>query len=727
MEDTTSDIFIRNDPEASIFFRDAYPTGGPVASLEGFPFPEFDVELSVPLIAQRESWCLETASEFFIRILTNAPGTGWSLFPNELRAETRKEWFPEFDHNRFSRGTNLQGRELEKASRQFYNDLLDEVNAAWRPDGSIDPSRFQDCMKVSRSALLEARVPLARRQQIEEARLLMQFRWTVGGEDPLIKLSDEESEDRRQQAVAMDLLRGELHFAQCQLERQTELNGRYLAPRAQASTTAASIQILQDELTRIRGEGPRNIGAGGGGACPGSPSPALGSRSVGSGLSTTPSSLAPSNPLKLVGDNDKRSWNVFGAKEAMDQIQHGYCRHRAVSKAVLQEVTSTTGDHLAFDVSRAKSFHSRAAESHATSFGRAPVFPLVGNPCIHSVNRTLKLPVLKELPLLTRWYNGALVELNNFSESEVPLVQWTAELFFQSIRNIQLLLDFWGVHFAHVLDDLLVDIMDAEVTRMAPVSWLISLVQLRFAEYWEIMRNPVYTAELAARPGYPPNLGTCAHAAQLLKVTVANVKQQALQTEQQLKWQGDYNSGIVPIPLVTLYVSRTPTPAAPAIDAGANTPPRPSPGLKRKVQPVSIEDLQIATEELKAEVKALTASRNIVHNGSLSRARGSAPGPLEPNAAARRKAMCSTLRSHRSAKHHICTFNLSFLANLDRWDCRGRGANCKLTHFDDLNEVSRARVLDEWTHCAGYPNGALPVDILSGPKQDGVLAALTLP
>ena len=52
MEDTTSDIFIRNDPEASISFRDAYPTGGPVASLEGFPFPEFDVELSVPLIAK---------------------------------------------------------------------------------------------------------------------------------------------------------------------------------------------------------------------------------------------------------------------------------------------------------------------------------------------------------------------------------------------------------------------------------------------------------------------------------------------------------------------------------------------------------------------------------------------------------------------------------------------------------------------------------------------------
>ena len=53
MEDTTSDIFIRNDPEASIFFRDAYPTGDPVASLEGFPFSEFDVELSVPLIAKQ--------------------------------------------------------------------------------------------------------------------------------------------------------------------------------------------------------------------------------------------------------------------------------------------------------------------------------------------------------------------------------------------------------------------------------------------------------------------------------------------------------------------------------------------------------------------------------------------------------------------------------------------------------------------------------------------------
>jgi hypothetical protein len=34
MEDTTSNTFIRNDPEARIFFRDAYPTGGLVASQE---------------------------------------------------------------------------------------------------------------------------------------------------------------------------------------------------------------------------------------------------------------------------------------------------------------------------------------------------------------------------------------------------------------------------------------------------------------------------------------------------------------------------------------------------------------------------------------------------------------------------------------------------------------------------------------------------------------------
>ena len=38
MEDSTSNTFIRNEPEAIIFFRDVYHTGGPVVTMEGVSY-----------------------------------------------------------------------------------------------------------------------------------------------------------------------------------------------------------------------------------------------------------------------------------------------------------------------------------------------------------------------------------------------------------------------------------------------------------------------------------------------------------------------------------------------------------------------------------------------------------------------------------------------------------------------------------------------------------------
>jgi len=82
MEDTTSNTFIRNDPEARIFFRDAYPTGGQVANQEVIFCPYscwsgatgFSDNSTRIVVLGYSIWILHS---YF---LTNAPGTGRTLF-----------------------------------------------------------------------------------------------------------------------------------------------------------------------------------------------------------------------------------------------------------------------------------------------------------------------------------------------------------------------------------------------------------------------------------------------------------------------------------------------------------------------------------------------------------------------------------------------------------------------------------------------------------------------
>ena len=93
--------------------------------------------------------------------------------------------------------------------------------------------------------------------------------------------------------------------------------------------------------------------------------------------------------------------------------------------------------------------------------------------------------------------------------------------------------------------------------------------------------------------------------------------------------------------------------------------------------------------------------------------------------AEKRRHLVKDLRKYRQNQRHICVFNACFLTNVEPVDCRNREVTCFLTHFDDLSELSRRRLTREWSNCQGFRNGTLPVDILSGPKQIKVLAALT--
>ena len=716
-----SNVCIRNDTEVSIYFPHFFPDGipaGTMIQLEGYPFATVNPALSVEKAAERESWCILNAREFFLKQTTSAPGLAWTLFHEEMKDETKKEWEPTFDHLSYTRNKNLQGSELTEAKAAFLTALNHDVNKAWLPNGTMDAERLTTCITISKTALKEAKISNERRLFIEETRLLMQFRIDAGGDDPLIRLSAQDLTERRLKQEELETLQLALDIA----EYQSELDDKYIAKIAQAALMDTKIEELKSKIAAIQGEGSRTVTAGGGGTSHGSSSSASAIGLGGAGRTPASTSLIPWNPLKIIGDKDERIWHVAEYKLALEAISNGYFRNRAVSVAILAEVTSLTGDLLIhFDAVRAMAFHMSAADSHLTSFGRPPVFALVGDPCIHSVARALKLPVMKSGDLLTRWYNGALVELHHFSTSTEPMIKWEAETVFQSVRNIQLLLTFWGTHFENILDDLLENIMDKDVTARAPLPWLISLIQNRFVEYNTILRTPMYTAELASRPGYPANLKTCANTAQLLHVTMQDLKTQALSVQHMLVWQQEYKGAIIPVKATLVLHTPPGPPALPPsplpVAGGADGTPRIK---KRPASPTSIEEYRNQATDMRARIVAL--------EDGIREGRGGASGGDkrgEPMTAEKRRLLVKELRKLRQNKHHICVYNACFLTNVDTHDCRNREVTCFLTHFDDLSEISRRRLVTEWSNCQGFRNGTLPVDILSGPKQIKVLAALT--
>ena len=72
-----SNVFIRNNTEVSIYFPDFFPDGipaGKMIQLEGYPFATVNPAFSVEKAAERESWCILNAKEFFLKQTTSAPG-----------------------------------------------------------------------------------------------------------------------------------------------------------------------------------------------------------------------------------------------------------------------------------------------------------------------------------------------------------------------------------------------------------------------------------------------------------------------------------------------------------------------------------------------------------------------------------------------------------------------------------------------------------------------------
>ena len=72
-----SNVCIRNATEVSIYYPHFFPDGipaGKMIQLEGYPFATVNPALSVEKAAERESWCILTAKEFFLKQTTSAPG-----------------------------------------------------------------------------------------------------------------------------------------------------------------------------------------------------------------------------------------------------------------------------------------------------------------------------------------------------------------------------------------------------------------------------------------------------------------------------------------------------------------------------------------------------------------------------------------------------------------------------------------------------------------------------
>ena len=297
---------------------------------------------------------------------------------------------------------------------------------------------------------------------------------------------------------------------------------------------------------------------------------------------------------------------------------------------------------------------------------------------------------------------------------------------------------------------------DRDVQLRAPLNWVISLCQGRISEFLDIMRVPTYLEHVKATEGYPPDLASNEHAAQLLTACLQGMKEQALDISLKEVWLNLHKGQVIPLQenglagATPTAAAPVPPPAAGGARAGRAAQPVVAPQVGHYGQPLgrpprrrdTVEELRARNADLEARIHFLNhtdhgGGRNGNRtptgggmtgspSGSYGGGRGSPAKRIRPGDARRdAEAACLTTRV---ANQHLCTDNLLFVCAGTDKDCHNRprrgvnrGNQCPLRHVDGLagNGITRTQVEAEWTACD------LPNRICSQPKRALILAALT--
>ena len=767
--------------ESQLSGPDIYDQPPETSRLRGYFFPmDTGLELgSYPIPASQPTLSFSDQTEkavllallepAFLKEIARLPqGTAIRLFYAEAKVEVEKPFQPTFDHEAYA-SVVCDGNELIRLREESWASLYAKIMKVDYSSQEDFIAGLEFAMTVSGKAMDKIDVPTNHADWIEEMRIVMQYRH--GASNPgevVLPLSLTDATLLARQIQEVEDLRRQTADAQAEVERRAA--ALLVVPRTPLAPlsppiTNFRVAVLDTEATSLRRQlevaqrqlnGELPLQAAGGGAAHGLLPPArsqyFNSQAVAHEPVLAPGAIPERDGHKTIFDNDGRRFRVLQLVVAYEAIRTTYFLRRVHSRQFLDACVSMVGDCIHLDMGRAtRLFENMCLGNNA--LGRAPLRPFDWCPRIHAAQELSRLSVIRTPRLCERWLKGNLCDLRHFTESGAEIVspQWNRLL--ESLRNFQKLLDLFGPHFNNVLTPLLEDVGDGDVHLRSPLNWVLSLIQGRLTEWLEILRAPTYRHDVRAAEGYPPDLCTNAHAAQLLAACTQGVKAQALDNGLKDIWQNLHDGRVMPlldnpldggIPPPPPYIPPLPPGGVilPAVLPGRGHNGAPPGRAPRRPQPVEAMEVRMCALEARLlrndrggggpgtppMARGRGRGRGADHYGSPGRGRGrdqdGGRGPPAPRVdpVARRDAAAECHRL-RMAHGHLCTDNLLFVCGAAARDCRSRLHQydpCPYQHIDQLagSGVTAARVAAEWTACA------LPNRICTQPKRALILHAL---
>ena len=577
--------------------------------------------------------------DFILQLSGLEPGEGSRLFWEEAKHVASRPFQPTYDDELFYEA-ECSGAELIELRKTAYVKLNLDIMRQYATQAEF-VAGLRVSMTVSNKAMEKAEIPEDHALWVEEIRLIMQWRREAGPLDgPVVALQPGELVELLGKMESIAALRKETAAALLlvtQMEAAAAATvavlpvverspAREIPARRWAGLDAqtASLQLqLQTAKNRLGGE---HVPApAGGGAAHGLTPPAPPFFNTVTVIHE-PYWPPGANPLpndghKTIRDADGRKFRVLQLVHAVENIRTTYFLRRVYAKAFLDICLTLEGDGILLDITRATRVFTQMSLGGG-ALGRNPIQPFDWCPTVHAARELRQLAIIRTPLLFERWMKGTLCELRYFTISGAVIEnqQWNRLL--ESLRNFQKLLDLFGPHFSTptpVLIPLLEVVEDRDVQLRAPLNWVISLCQGRISEFLDIMRVPTYLEHVKATEGYPPDLASNEHAAQLLTACLQGMKEQALDISLKEVWLNLHKGQVIPLQENGL-AGANPTAAAPVAQpaaggarAGRAAQPVVAPQVGHYGQPLgrpprrrdTVEELRARNADLEARIHFL--------------------------------------------------------------------------------------------------------------------------